>query len=103
MEAHLSFGQALVWYFLNPVLGFLWLVVIVSVILSWLIGFNVVNPHNQFVGMIWRLTQAITEPLLGPIRRILPTLGGMDFSPVVLLLLISFAQGYIVPMLMGAL
>ena len=53
--------------------------------------------------MIWRLTNTVTEPLLGPIRRILPTLGGMDFSPVVLLLLISFAQGYLVPMLMRVL
>ncbi|SDM40173.1 YggT family protein [Maricaulis salignorans] len=103
MPLELSFGQALVVYFLNPILGLLWIIVIVGVILSWLISFNVVNPHNQFVGMIWRLTNSITEPLLGPIRSILPNLGGMDFSPVVLLLLISFAQGYVVPMLMRVL
>lgn len=103
MPLELSFGQALVVYFLNPILGLLWIIVIVSVILSWLVSFNVVNPHNQFVAMIWRLTNTVTEPLLGPIRRVLPTLGGMDFSPVVLLLLISFAQGYVVPMLMRVL
>ena len=103
MQLELSFGQALVVYFLNPILGLLWFVVIVGVVLSWLVSFNVVNPHNQLVSMIWRMTNTVTEPLLGPIRRILPTLGGMDFSPVVLLLLISFAQGYLVPMLMRVL
>ncbi|WP_339744376.1 YggT family protein [uncultured Maricaulis sp.] len=103
MPLELSFGQALVVYFLNPILGLLWIIVIVTVVLSWLISFNVVNPHNPFVAMIWRISNTVTEPLLGPIRRVLPNLGGMDFSPVVLLLLISFAQGYIVPMLMRVL
>lgn len=103
MPLELSFGQALVVYFLNPILGLLWIIVIVGVVMSWLVSFNVVNPHNQFVAMVWRLTNTVTEPLLGPIRRVLPTLGGMDFSPVVLLLLISFAQGYVVPMLMRVL
>ncbi|WP_417467836.1 YggT family protein [Maricaulis sp.] len=103
MPLELSLGQALVVYFLNPILGLLWIVVIVGVVLSWLISFNVVNPHNQLVGMVWRLTNTITEPLLRPIRSILPPFGGMDFSPVVLLLLISFAQGYLVPTLMRAL
>tara|TARA_R110000868_G_scaffold56073_3_gene173919 strand:- start:8373 stop:8684 length:312 start_codon:yes stop_codon:yes gene_type:complete len=103
MPLEFSLGQALVVYFLAPILNLLWIIVIVSVVLSWLVSFNVVNPSNQLVSMIWRLTNTVTEPLLGPIRRVLPTLGGMDFSPVVLLLLISFAQGYIVPMLMRVL
>lgn len=103
MQHELSLGQALVEYFLEPVLGLLWIIVIVGVILSWLVSFNVVNSQNQFVALIWRLTNTVTEPLLGPIRRVLPTLGGMDFSPVVLLLLISFAQGYLVPLLMRVL
>ena len=59
-----------------------------------------VNAHNQFVSAIWRVTSAITEPLLSPIRRILPPLGGMDFSPIVLLLLIGFVQGYVLGELM---
>ena len=87
-------------YLLHPALNILWFIVLISVIMSWLISFNVVNAHNQFVGMIWRVTSAITEPLLSPIRRVLPPLGGIDFSPIVLLLLIGFVQGYVLRQLM---
>lgn len=92
--------DGLIIYIVHPLLNLLWIVVLVSVILSWLVSFNVVNVHNQFVAMIWRITSAITEPLLSPIRRILPPLGGMDFSPIVLLLLIGFVQGYVLQELM---
>lgn len=92
--------DGLIIYIIHPLLQLLWIVVLVSVILSWLISFNVVNMHNPFVAAIWRITSAITEPLLAPIRRILPTLGGLDFSPIVLLLLIGFIQGYVLPELM---
>lgn len=92
--------DGLIVYIIHPLLNLLWIVVLVSVILSWLISFNVVNAHNQFVATIWRVTSAITEPLLSPIRRILPPLGGMDFSPIVLLLLIGFVQGYVLGELM---
>ncbi|MAZ90950.1 MAG: YggT family protein [Maricaulis sp.] len=92
--------DGLIVYIIHPLLNLLWIVVLVSVILSWLISFNVVNAHNQFVSAIWRVTSAITEPLLSPIRRILPPLGGMDFSPIVLLLLIGFVQGYVLGELM---
>ena len=61
-------------------------VIFISVILSWLIAFNVVNRHNQFVDMVWRFTHAVTEPLLRPIRNILPNMGGIDLSPIVLLI-----------------
>ena len=87
--------DGLIIYIIHPLLSLLWLVVIIGIILSWLISFNVVNGHNQFVGTSWRMTNAITEPLLAPIRRILPPLGGMDFSPIVLILLIGFVQGYV--------
>ncbi|MAK64242.1 MAG: YggT family protein [Maricaulis sp.] len=92
--------DGLIIYIIHPLLQLLWIVVLVGVILSWLISFNVVNTHNQFVAMLWRITNAITEPLLAPIRRILPPLGGMDFSPIVLLLLIGFVQGYVLVELM---
>ena len=92
--------DGLIIYIIHPLLQLLWIVVLVGVILSWLISFNVVNTHNQFVSMLWRITAAITEPLLAPIRRVLPPLGGMDFSPIILLLLIGFVQGYILPELM---
>jgi YggT family protein len=67
-------------------------IIIAMVIMSWLIGFNVINRHNQIVDMIWRTLVALTEPVLGPIRRALPSLGGLDLSPLVLLFGIYFLQ-----------
>ena len=67
-------------------------VVIASAILSWLVAFNVINTRNQVVYQIGNALYRLTEPALRPIRRILPNLGGIDISPVVLLLLIYFVQ-----------
>lgn len=92
----MSFGQALVVYFIIPLLNLLVLVVFINVIMSWLVAFNVVNPRNQFVNTVWRITSAITEPLLSPIRRILPPLGGIDLSPIILLLLIFFIREWVI-------
>ncbi len=67
-------------------------IVIASAVFSWLYTFNVVNPRNQFVGTVGRLLYQVTEPALRPIRRIVPTLGAVDISPVVLLLIIYLIQ-----------
>ncbi|MGA7655278.1 MAG: YggT family protein [Methylocella sp.] len=67
-------------------------VIIASAILSWLVAFNVVNRYNDFVRSIWNLVTALTEPLLKPIRGVIPNFGGIDISPVILLLLIFFIQ-----------
>jgi len=66
--------------------------IIASAILSWLVAFNVVNTRNDVVRTIWNFLDAVTEPALRPIRRILPNLGGVDISPVLLILLIIFIQ-----------
>ena len=71
-------------------------VVIASVIFSWLIAFNVINPYNQFVRSIWQALNAVTEPLLRPIRRFMPDLGGIDLSPVILLLGIFFIRSVVI-------
>jgi YggT family protein len=67
-------------------------VIIASAILSWLVAFNVVNRYNDLVRSIWNLVTALTEPLLKPIRGVIPNFGGIDISPVILLLLIFFIQ-----------
>lgn len=72
-------------------------VVIAGAVLSWLMAFNVVNPHNNFVRSLWGAINAVTEPLLRPIRRILPDLGGIDLSPVVLILGCYFVRSVILP------
>lgn len=70
---------------------FVWLL-IASAILSWLIAFNVVNTRNQFVASIAEFLYRITEPVLRPIRNLLPSMGGLDISPVILILLIMLIQ-----------
>ena len=70
---------------------YVWLL-IAAAVLSWLIAFNVVNPHNSFVRSVGEFLYRITEPLLGPIRNVLPNLGGIDLSPMVLILIIFFIQ-----------
>ncbi len=64
--------------------------IVASAILSWLVAFNVVNTRNDFVRSIWNFLDAVTEPVLRPIRNILPNLGGVDISPIILILLIIF-------------
>jgi YggT family protein len=73
---------------------YVWLL-IASAILSWLIAFNVVNTHNQFVATVADFLWRVTEPVLRPIRSILPNLGGIDISPVILILIIFFIQSVI--------
>jgi len=74
---------------------YIWLL-IAAAVLSWLVAFNVVNSRNQFVAMVGDFLYRITEPLLRPIRSILPSLGGIDLSPVVLILLIILLKDIIV-------
>ena len=69
-----------------------WYLVIISVILSWLVSFKVINTSNRAVYVIGDFLYRITEPALRPIRRILPNLGGVDVSPVVLILVLYFAR-----------
>lgn len=68
------------------------MVIFISVILSWLITFNVVNLRNGFVYMVWNISRQLTEPALMRIRRYLPDLGGVDLSPIVLLLGLWFIE-----------
>lgn len=67
-------------------------ILILTVVFSWLIAFNVINTHNRFVFTVVNILHRLTEPLLAPIRRLLPDLGGLDISPVVLLLLLYFIR-----------
>ena len=69
--------------------------VIIGVVLSWLVAFNVVNTSNSFVYLVGDFIYRITEPLQGPLRRMLPNLGGLDLSPMVLILGLIFLRGVI--------
>jgi YggT family protein len=84
---------------MNP---FLWLIstliqlyiwiLIANAVLSWLVAFNVVNPQNNVVRTIGEMLYRLTEPALRPIRQVLPSLGGLDISPVILIILLIFVQ-----------
>ena len=67
-------------------------ILIAAVIVSWLTAFNVINVHNNFVRSLLRVLLALTEPVLAPIRRMLPSMGGLDLSPIVVFVLIWFLQ-----------
>lgn len=72
-------------------------VVIASVIMSWLLGFGVVNSQNPFVRSLYQGLNAVTEPLLRPIRNAMPSFGSIDLSPIILLLGCFFVQSVVLP------
>ena len=79
-------------WLVDTIIGIYVWVLIASAILSWLVAFNVVNTRNRFVYLLGDFLHRITEPALRPIRRILPNLGGIDLSPLVLILLLLFVR-----------
>ena len=74
---------------------YIWML-IAAAVLSWLVAFNVVNTRNQVVAMLLDFLYRLTEPLLRPIRSIMPNLGGIDVSPVILILIILLIENIIV-------
>ncbi|WP_395781025.1 YggT family protein [Aquidulcibacter sp.] len=86
-------------WLLNTVLGlYLW-VVIAGAVMSWLVAFDVINLRNRFVATIYDTCERLTTPVLKPIRKVIPTLGGVDLSPVVLIIGIQFLQNFAVPLI----
>jgi YggT family protein len=71
-------------------------IIIAGAVLSWLIAFGVVNIRNDFVRSIWNLFLALTEPFLRPIRNFLPSTGGIDISPIILLLAVMLIERIII-------
>jgi YggT family protein len=80
---------------LNYAIELLKLVVLASIVMSWLVAFNVVNTHNRAVYMIVDTLYRITEPVLRPIRRIMPNTGAVDLSPIVLFIILWLIQMYL--------
>jgi len=72
-------------------------ILIAGAVLSWLIAFNVVNTRNPFVNMVGTLLYQLTEPVLRPVRRVLPPMSGLDLSPIVVILIIYFIQAVVLP------
>ena len=81
-----------IFWLIDTVLGIFIMLVFAQVVLSWLVSFNVVNTRNRFVYLVGDFLHRVTEPALRPIRRLLPNFGGLDVSPVVLLVVLYFIQ-----------
>jgi YggT family protein len=81
---------------------FVW-ALIINAILSWLVAFDVVNYRNRFVYNVAKFLDAVTRPVLAPIQRIIPSLGGVDISPIIAILVIQGIRIYLLPALFGAL
>jgi YggT family protein len=75
-------------------------ILVAAAVMSWLVAFNVVNPRNQFVSMVGEFLYRITEPVLRPIRRLLPNMGGIDISPLIVIVIIWFIQLVVLPVLL---
>ena len=80
---------------LSFILSIVWWIFLIMIIMSWLINFNVINTRNQFVASVWRIVNQITEPILKPIRRIVPPVGGLDLSPIIVFVIIFFLQSFL--------
>ncbi len=75
------------------ILTVLWWFIIAQAVMSWLIAFNVINTHSDFVNQLWTVLDRITEPLYRPFRRIMPDFGGLDLTPMLVLIIIIILDG----------
>jgi YggT family protein len=92
--------EPLIWLVLTVVELYIW-VVLIGVVLSWLVAFNVINTSNRFVYMVGDMTHRLTEPALKPIRNFLPNLNGIDLSPMALILGLIVFKKIVVNIYMG--
>jgi YggT family protein len=84
---------------INGLLQFLIWAIIISAILSWLVAFDVINLRNRFVYNVSRFLDAVTRPVLAPLQRFIPPLGGVDISPIIVILVLTAAQRSLLPMI----
>ena len=82
-------------HLLDTVIGIYIAIIIVQVVMSWLVAFNVINTRNRFVYVVGDMLFRLTEPVLKPIRKVIPNIGGMDITPVLLILLLYFVRDLI--------
>ncbi|WP_421736254.1 YggT family protein [Caulobacter sp.] len=84
-------GSAIVWLF-NTIIGLLIMLIFVRAIVSWLVQFDIINTRNRVVGQILMMLERLTDPVLNPIARVLPSIGGIDISPIVAWLALKVIQ-----------
>ncbi len=82
-----------VFFIVQSLLSLLVMAIIISAVLSWLVAFDVINVRNPFAYNMVRFFEAVTNPVLAPFRRLIPSLGGVDISPIIVILLIQGLNG----------
>jgi len=86
-----------VFFITSALLSLLWWAIIISSVLSWLVAFDVINLRNRAVYQISAFLERVTTPILQPFQRLIPPLGGVDISPIIVLLIITGIQRFILP------
>ncbi|MBW8816053.1 MAG: YggT family protein [Caulobacterales bacterium] len=92
-----------IYFILDNLIGLAILAIIVSAVLSWLVAFNVINLRNQLVYGVARFLDAVTTPIMRPVQRFIPPLGGVDISPIIVILILQGIRGYLLPWLFSPL
>jgi YggT family protein len=96
--------MAMIGFIISSFISIFLLVLFITIVLSWLIQFNVINKNNQFVSAVWGICLRLTEPVLNPVRSVIPSFGGLDISPIVVFVLLQAVNIYIFePMARGVL
>ena len=96
----MGFGSGIagfVCFIADALLGLIVLAIIISAILSWLVAFDVINYRNRFVAGLAQALDTVVAPILAPLRRIVPLLGGLDITPIIALLIIHGIRAYLLP------
>ncbi len=91
------------YFIVDALLGLVILALVVNAILSWLIAFDVVNMRNRVVNQVIRTLDAVTRPILRPVQRIIPPFGGVDISPVIVIIVLIGVQRYLLPLIFAPL
>ena len=86
-----------VFFILDALLGLLWWAIIISAVLSWLVAFDIINLRNRAIYQISTFLDRVTGPVLRPFQRIIPPLGGVDISPIIVLLIITGVRAFLLP------
>ncbi len=89
------------YFIVDNLLNLLILAIIVSAVLSWLVAFDVINLRNRFVYGVARFLDAVTRPILRPVQKVIPAIGGVDISPIIVLLVIQGIRQYLLPLVFG--
>ena len=89
------------YFIVDTLIDLVILALVVNAILSWLVAFDVVNMRNRFVYQVSRLLDAVTRPILAPVQRIIPPFGGVDITPVIVIIVLIGIRRYLLPLIFG--